>query len=83
MIFLRNTCWDRIEGSKIYAYEYSQLTFDKGTKTVFSTSGARAIGYLYAKKLSRHRLHSSHTHKKKLKMDHRPKCKTQKTGKFL
>ena len=83
MIFLRNTCWDRIEGSKIYAYEYSQLTFDKGTKTVFSTSGARAIGYLYAKKLSRHRLHSSHTHKKKLKMYHRPKCKTQKTGKFL
>lgn len=44
-------CWDRIEGPEIYTYEYSQLTFDKGTKTVFSTSGARAIGYLYAKKI--------------------------------
>lgn len=43
--------WDRIEGPEIYAYEYSQLTFDKGTKAVFSTSGARAIGYLYAKKI--------------------------------
>lgn len=43
--------WERIEGPEIYAYEYSQLTFDKGTKAVFSTSGARAIGYLYPKKI--------------------------------
>ena len=62
--FLRNTCWDRIEGPEIYTYEYNQLTFDKGTKIVFSTSGARTIGHLYAKKNYLEPDYILHTHKK-------------------
>ena len=43
-------CWDRIEGPEIYAYEYSQLTFDKGTKTVFSTDATGTTGHHFLKK---------------------------------
>lgn len=61
-------------------HKYSHLVFGnvqtiQWRKNFFSTNGARTTGHPYAKKNKNYLNLYFHFIKKKLRMDHRPKCK--------